>query len=155
MADNGCDNRDGLLDALSEQIDWGGLAGLAEFGKDRPRASNESETVSLRLPRGGRDLLKQMASDLGYSSYGHFIREACVQKYERDTAGWVMRNVDDGRLWITPREFADMIGFNIQTLRNWRKSGYGPAWHRVNRRVRYHRQNVYEWMDEMEESWSA
>jgi hypothetical protein len=39
--------------------------------------------------------------------------------------------------WITEKTGAAIGSFSIQTLRNWRHLGRGPAYSKINRSVRY------------------
>ena len=44
-------------------------------------------------------------------------------------------------------EVAQMIGFTIRALQNWRVRGGGPQFVKISRRsVRYRRQDVLEWI---------
>ena len=50
---------------------------------------------------------------------------------------------------LTAEDVADMTGFALQTLKNWRSLGKGPAWFKVGRLVRYDESAVNEWLDRM------
>jgi len=39
--------------------------------------------------------------------------------------------------WISPAEVSEQYGIQIDTLKDWRKKGYGPPWARFGRLVRY------------------
>jgi len=41
------------------------------------------------------------------------------------------------RNWITEKSAAEIGSFSVQTLRNWRHLGKGPAYSKINRSVRY------------------
>lgn len=48
---------------------------------------------------------------------------------------------------LTTRETAELVGFKEQTLKNWRATGRGPAFIRVNgRSVRYRLDAVQAWI---------
>lgn len=53
---------------------------------------------------------------------------------------------------MTPRDLAAYLGGGITdaALRQWRHRGYGPAWIRVGRGVRYRREAVETWLRERE-----
>jgi hypothetical protein len=44
--------------------------------------------------------------------------------------------------WWTTAELADYFALSPRTLRRWRAIGFGPAWERDGRRVRYHRDAI-------------
>lgn len=50
--------------------------------------------------------------------------------------------------FMNEKETALMLGFSQRTLQNWRHSGQGPKYLRVNRRViRYRLSDVQSWVD--------
>jgi len=38
---------------------------------------------------------------------------------------------------VSDVEAAQVLGFSVQTLRNWRVKNLGPRYHRINRSIRY------------------
>ena len=48
--------------------------------------------------------------------------------------------------WITEKTVAEIGAFSIQTLRNWRHLGKGPAYSKVGRSVRYQLQDVQDYL---------
>jgi excisionase family DNA binding protein len=48
--------------------------------------------------------------------------------------------------WMTTDEVAEYVKVPTDTVRSWRYRGVGPAGHRTGRHVRYHRDDVDEWM---------
>lgn len=40
-------------------------------------------------------------------------------------------------VWLTPREAAEYVGREPRTLREWRYLGTGPAYYRIEQRIRY------------------
>jgi len=49
--------------------------------------------------------------------------------------------------WIKEREVSEITGFAVQTLRNWRFKGKGPAYTKVGRSVRYRLDQVLKFME--------
>jgi phage terminase Nu1 subunit (DNA packaging protein) len=50
--------------------------------------------------------------------------------------------------WVDEREVSKITGIAIQTLRNWRFQGTGPAYSKVGRAVRYRLDDVIRFMEE-------
>lgn len=48
-------------------------------------------------------------------------------------------------VWLTPPQVAELTGFKVSTLANWRSLGIGPASVKVGTRVRYDEAVVTEW----------
>jgi excisionase family DNA binding protein len=48
--------------------------------------------------------------------------------------------------WMTTEEVAAYLKESVDTVRAWRYRGTGPVGHRSARHVRYHRDDVDEWM---------
>lgn len=48
---------------------------------------------------------------------------------------------------LTPAETAALLRVHVETLRRWRKLGYGPAYIRVGHGYRYWRSVVLEWLN--------
>jgi predicted site-specific integrase-resolvase len=48
--------------------------------------------------------------------------------------------------WITEKTASEMSAFSIQTLRNWRHLGRGPAYSKVGRSVRYRLEDVQKYL---------
>jgi excisionase family DNA binding protein len=48
--------------------------------------------------------------------------------------------------WMTNEEVAAYAKVPLETVRAWRYRGVGPIGHRVGRHVRYHRDDVDNWM---------
>ena len=48
-------------------------------------------------------------------------------------------------VWLTPREVSERTKFAVGTLANWRSLGIGPAWEKVNGRIRYTESALLEW----------
>lgn len=51
---------------------------------------------------------------------------------------------------LTIQEVADTIRVPVTTLRFWRGQGIGPPGFRVGRSLRYWRNDVFDWLDDME-----
>jgi excisionase family DNA binding protein len=45
---------------------------------------------------------------------------------------------DVARKWLTTKQVAEYLGVKDQTLRVWRHQGRGPLFHLIGRLVRYH-----------------
>jgi Helix-turn-helix domain len=48
--------------------------------------------------------------------------------------------------WLTPKEVTYEYGFSIRTLEYWRKTGYGPRFAKVGRKILYSRSAIEEWL---------
>lgn len=53
-------------------------------------------------------------------------------------------------VWLTPPQTAERIGYKVETLRNWRYRGTGPAFVKVGTRIRYDEAAVTAWQTEQE-----
>ena len=53
----------------------------------------------------------------------------------------------DGLRYLNEKEVATIIGFSVQSLRNWRFLGRGPSYIKVVRAVRYQLKDVFDWME--------
>jgi len=49
--------------------------------------------------------------------------------------------------WITEKEVAAMTNFAVQTLRNFRHQGRGPAYSKIGRAIRYNLDTVAGFME--------
>lgn len=49
---------------------------------------------------------------------------------------------------MTTEELSVMLRIAVATLRQWRSEGKGPPWVKVNRAVRYRREDVERWLEE-------
>jgi predicted DNA-binding transcriptional regulator AlpA len=49
--------------------------------------------------------------------------------------------------YITDHEGAALSGFKVQTLRNWRHRGVGPAYSKIGRAVRYDRAELIAFIE--------
>ena len=56
--------------------------------------------------------------------------------------------VSDERMYLTTVEAARYVGLSHRTLKRYRKTGDGPAFHRFGGRVRYRREDLDEWAGE-------
>ena len=54
----------------------------------------------------------------------------------------------DRRTMIAPPELAEFLGVPPHTLDQWRSQGYGPAWHRVGRHIRYAWRDIEAWLSQ-------
>lgn len=52
------------------------------------------------------------------------------------------------RTLMTPEQAAALLGVHVMTLAKWRMSGTGPAYLKLNARVRYDRADVNSWLSE-------
>jgi excisionase family DNA binding protein len=60
-----------------------------------------------------------------------------------------MTNVSKiNRLW-TIEDVSDYLGIPVGTLYQWRTKGYGPAGRRMGKYVRYRREDVRAWVDQL------
>ena len=50
--------------------------------------------------------------------------------------------------WVDEKRVAEVTGLAVQTLRNWRFQGTGPAYSKVGRAVRYRLDDVIRFMEE-------
>jgi predicted DNA-binding transcriptional regulator AlpA len=50
--------------------------------------------------------------------------------------------------FLTLPEVAQVIGVPIDTVRHWRKTGYGPKSARIGRRVFYRAADVHAWLND-------
>ena len=46
------------------------------------------------------------------------------------------------------RQAAEYLGYDPQTLRNWRCEGKRPKWHKVNGHIRYWKRDLEAWIEE-------
>jgi len=53
----------------------------------------------------------------------------------------------DGFRYMGEKEVAALIGFAVQSLRNWRFLGRGPSYIKRGRSVRYRLKDVLDWME--------
>jgi predicted DNA-binding transcriptional regulator AlpA len=53
----------------------------------------------------------------------------------------------DGLRYLNEKEVAALIGFAVQSLRNWRFLGREPGYIKMGRSVRYQLKDVLEWME--------
>ena len=53
---------------------------------------------------------------------------------------------------ISPYRLAHVLGVEVDTLAQWRRRGFGPAWIRVGRLVRYPEGSVSAWICERAEA---
>lgn len=44
--------------------------------------------------------------------------------------------------------FAEYMGFTLQTIASWRKSGKGPRYTMVGKQIFYQEKEIYEWLDQ-------
>jgi predicted DNA-binding transcriptional regulator AlpA len=51
------------------------------------------------------------------------------------------------RRYVTEKEVAKVGDFSVQTLRNWRHLGKGPAYHKIGRAIRYSETDVIQFME--------
>lgn len=49
---------------------------------------------------------------------------------------------------ITPKELADLVRSNENTLAYWRHMGTGPRWAKLGRRIVYRESDVQSWIDD-------
>ena len=49
--------------------------------------------------------------------------------------------------FLTPEEFANLIGVEVDTVNDWRYKGIGPAFHKLGKVVRYHPIDIRTWTD--------
>ncbi|MSS84984.1 helix-turn-helix domain-containing protein [Actinomycetaceae bacterium WB03_NA08] len=49
-------------------------------------------------------------------------------------------------IWLTPQECADHMKVSLRTLQDWRSRKVGPPFHKVGKTVRYHIEEVDEWL---------
>ena len=49
--------------------------------------------------------------------------------------------------YINEIKASSMLGFSVQTLRNWRHLGYGPRYLKVGRSVRYSMEDLITFME--------
>lgn len=50
--------------------------------------------------------------------------------------------------FVTDREAAAILGFSLQTVRNWRWKRVGPPYRVKNRSIRYEVSEILAWMNE-------
>jgi predicted DNA-binding transcriptional regulator AlpA len=50
--------------------------------------------------------------------------------------------------FITDREAAKILGYSVQSLRNWRWKRTGPPYRVKNRSIRYEYSEILAWMNE-------
>jgi len=48
---------------------------------------------------------------------------------------------------LAEQRAAQLLGLSTRTLQAWRVKGYGPAFIRAGRAVRYRRRDLLDWMD--------
>ena len=53
----------------------------------------------------------------------------------------------DGLRYLNEKEVAELIGFSVQSLRNWRFLGRGPSYIKVGRAVRYQLKDILNWIE--------
>jgi excisionase family DNA binding protein len=51
---------------------------------------------------------------------------------------------------LTPKEVGELLQIPVTTLYGWRYAGRGPRALRVGRHLRYRRDDVEEWLDEVD-----
>lgn len=56
-------------------------------------------------------------------------------------------NFDPDQL-MTESDVADFLCQSIRTIQKWRVTGFGPAFYKLGRSVRYKRSELIEWMTE-------
>lgn len=49
--------------------------------------------------------------------------------------------------YLTEKEVAELTGFSLQTLRNWRHVSRGPSYLKVSRSIRYRMEDVTAYME--------
>jgi predicted DNA-binding transcriptional regulator AlpA len=49
--------------------------------------------------------------------------------------------------WVDEKRVTELTGIAIQTLRNWRFQGTGPAYFKIGRSVRYRLSDIISYMD--------
>lgn len=49
---------------------------------------------------------------------------------------------------LTEHQVADMVCQSVRTIQKWRVTGYGPAFFKIGRSVRYRRREVGQWIEE-------
>ena len=49
--------------------------------------------------------------------------------------------------YLSDNEVAVLTGMSVQTLRNWRFEGKGPAYSKIGRSVRYAEKDIIEYME--------
>jgi predicted DNA-binding transcriptional regulator AlpA len=49
--------------------------------------------------------------------------------------------------WIDEKRVAELTGIAVQTLRNWRFQGNGPAYFKIGRSVRYRLSDIVNFME--------
>ena len=53
----------------------------------------------------------------------------------------------DGLRYLNEKEVAAILGFSVQSLRNWRFLGRGPSYIKAGRAVRYQLRDILIWME--------
>lgn len=49
--------------------------------------------------------------------------------------------------WLTPKKVAEMTGFAVGTLDNWRSQRRGPKAYKNGKTVRYREKDIKEWWE--------
>jgi predicted DNA-binding transcriptional regulator AlpA len=49
--------------------------------------------------------------------------------------------------WVDEKRVAELTGIAVQTLRNWRFQGNGPAYFKIGRSVRYRLSDIVNFME--------
>ena len=67
---------------------------------------------------------------------------------DMNDGGLTMEHFLEPPRWVDEKRVAEVMGIAIQTLRNWRFQGTGPAYSKVGRAVRYRLDDVIHFMEE-------
>ncbi len=51
------------------------------------------------------------------------------------------------KIFLQPKEVAEVLGVGIATLANWRAKRIGPKFVKIHSRVRYRSKDLLAWMD--------
>ncbi len=48
---------------------------------------------------------------------------------------------------LTPQSLADLLGYSLRTVEDWRRKGTGPRYLRIGKHVRYRMSDVESWLE--------
>jgi len=55
--------------------------------------------------------------------------------------------IADRPVLLSPEELAGLLGVPVATIYRWRSQGEGPHGFRIGRHVRYHLDDIHEWLE--------
>ena len=66
----------------------------------------------------------------------------------RDFSQSDLQSLYDPDEMLTEHQVAKIVCQSVRTIQKWRVTGYGPAFFKIGRSVRYRRLEVWQWIEE-------